>query len=347
MNKEIVFKEFWYLGLFFLLCIGGGCSKYSGEKSDHFDGQNFFNPSGVNKKRPLFGFFRWLFIRRATRAKWPDWVPTQTKRTLPDMTDEQVCVTFINHATVLIRSQGLNILTDPQYSDQASPVTWAGPKRVRAPGIPFEDLPKIHVVLISHDHYDHLDSPTLEKLQQTHDPLFIAGLGNAPLLKSIGLKKVIILDWDQTHELLDGRFTFVKAQHFSGRSLFDRNTTLWGGFVIEILGKKIYFAGDTGYGEHFKETYHKFGKFDFALIPIGSYQPRWFMKTMHVNPEEAVQAHLDLKAEKSMGIHFQTFQMSDEPYDQPIIDLEKARKKHALAPDAFVAPKFGESFWIP
>ena len=253
----------------------------------------------------------------------------------------------MNHATVLIQVDELNILTDPVYSLRASPFQWAGPRRIRSPGVRLEDLPPIDVILISHNHYDHLDLDTLQKLQalnpQDDGPLILAGLGNGQLFVQHGLKHYRDMDWGEriTHKTVE--FIFTQAQHRSGRGIADQMKTLCGSFVIQTSHGNIYFAGDTGYGPHFKEAREEYGSFALSLLPIGAYEPRWMMSDIHLNPREAVQAHVDLDSQQSLGIHFGTFQLTYEGVDQPRLDLAKARQDLQVPDDQFWALQFGET----
>ena len=208
-----------------------------------------------------------------------------------------------------------------------------------------DELPKVDVILISHNHYDHLDIASLKMLQKQSNPIIIAGLGVDALLKSEGFDRVVSLDWWESHSVANIKYTFTPCRHFSGRGLFDRNQTLWGAFVVESREKKIYFGGDTGYGKHFSMVAKKFGPMDLAFIPIGAYEPRWVMKDVHLNPKEAITAHLDLQSKRSVGIHFGTFDdLTDEGINEPATELAKERKKQAIADDEFITPKFGQSY---
>jgi L-ascorbate metabolism protein UlaG (beta-lactamase superfamily) len=278
-------------------------------------------------------------------SPWPINLAPSSNQSLPTPTEGNSLVTFINHSCTLVQTGKINILTDPHFSDRASPVSWAGPFRVNPPGIAYDTLPHIDVVIISHDHYDHMDKKTLKMLNQDHKPLFLVGLGNDVHFKSFGITdNVKTLDWWQPIQVANIFITFVPAQHFSGRGVFDHNTTLWGGYVMQIDKASLFFAGDTGYGPHFKTICERFGPMDFSMLPIGAFCPRWFMKPMHVNPEEAVFAHLDLQSKKSIGIHFKTFQLSDESYEQPVIELEAAKIKYNIPLENFIAPEFGQHF---
>lgn len=310
--------------------------------SDHFDGKKFFNPH-TKEKFPYFRLLKWLIKRK--EAKWPKWVKNSNAVKLPSsLKKSQIAVTFINHASFLIQTASLNIIIDPVYSKRVGPYSLIGPKRVRLPGIPFTQLPPINIVFISHNHYDHLDIKALKRIKEKHNPLFITGLGNKKLLNSHGIKNVIELDWWESYVYEDTEVVFTPAQHFSSRTPFDRNETLWGGIAINTRDKKIYYSGDTGYGPHFKEIYKKFGSFDLAFLPIGSYKPRWFMKMMHINPEEAVEAHLDLQSKLTIPVHYGTFPLSDEPFEQPLINLSAAMEKHNVS--SFRVLDFGETLII-
>lgn len=308
-------------------------------KSDHCDGELFFNPTG-----PISKSFRDLLKWRRTskRAPWPKWVENRGTPSLAATTGaDEVVLTFINHVTFLIQTNGLNILTDPLFSLRASPSQWAGPKRVRAPGLDFDSLPRIDAVLVSHNHYDHMDIPALRKLQKRDEPAFFTPLGNASVMASAGLANITETDWWDRRSFKGVSIHTVPAQHWSARGLRDRNRALWCGFVIETTNMKTYFAGDSGYGPPFKDIRKRLGVMDIALLPIGAYEPRWFMKEQHMNPEDAVLAHIDLQARLSIGTHFGTFQLTDEAIDAPVRELEVALKKYRA--DGFTVMEFGET----
>jgi L-ascorbate metabolism protein UlaG (beta-lactamase superfamily) len=281
---------------------------------------------------------------------WPKqaggWV-TPSFAIQPDPSD--LTATLVGHATFLLQFAGLNILTDPVWSERCSPVAWAGPKRVRPPAIAWEALPEISVVLLSHNHYDHCDLPTLQRLQARFHPLIITGLGNRSFLEFHGLDRVVELDWWQEVSLSDhfphcqGRVTFTPALHWSNRGGGTRNTSLWGGFHLH-QERSIFFAGDSGYAGHFSEIATLLGAPDLALLPIGAYEPQWFMRTMHMNPAEAVQAHCDLSSKRSLGMHYGTWQLTDEGLDDPIDALETARKARGLTSADFSAATFGATY---
>jgi L-ascorbate metabolism protein UlaG (beta-lactamase superfamily) len=297
--------------------------RYTGQTTDHFDGRKFHNLEGP-ERRGFLDFLRWQLTRR--RGEWNKWNYSEPVAPPPMRVDgEKLRITFVNHATVLIQTGSLNILTDPIWSDRASPFTWAGPKRHRAPGLRFEDLPPIDVVLLSHNHYDHLDLATLIRLSKEHEPRFVAGLGNRALLQKHGIADAIELDWWDEAELSNqGRVTCVPAQHFSGRSLSDIDCTLWCGFVIQAPAGNIYFAGDTAMGEHFEQIKERFGQFRLVLLPIGAYLPGWFMHPVHLSPAEAVNIHCLLQADVSVAIHFGTFALADDGEAEPVRELQEA-----------------------
>jgi L-ascorbate metabolism protein UlaG (beta-lactamase superfamily) len=320
------------------------CSNTTDYKvSDHFDGTRFFNP-GVENKKSFFDFLRWQFLD--TWVEWPEIVEERAEKPQICEPKEQdtLCVTFIGHATVLIQHKGISYLTDPIWSQRASPVSWAGPKRHRQPGVPFTMLPKIDYVLISHNHYDHLDIPTLKRLNEVHAPQFLVPLGDAKLLKDEGIQRVTELDWAGSIRLsMEQVITFERAQHWSKRSLFDTRKSLWGSYVVRSFGKSVFFAGDTGYGDFFKDIGTRNAGFDLSLIPIGAYEPRDFMKSHHVNPEDSVKIHQDLKSRKSVGVHFGTFRLTSEGIEDPVTALGEALKAANLKETDFFAPRMGQT----
>jgi L-ascorbate metabolism protein UlaG (beta-lactamase superfamily) len=258
-------------------------------------------------------------------------------------------ITWIGHATVLVQLGGKNILTDPQFSDRASPVQFVGPKRVIQPGIALEDLPPIDFVLISHDHYDSLDTESVKRLRERQhgaSTVFFVPLGLEEWFHSVGVTNVVELDWWETRIVGDLEIICVPVHHWSQRVPFVRNKTLWSGWVVKNDSFKFLFSGDSGYSPLFKEIGKKFGPFDLATIPIGAYEPRWFMAPHHISPEEAVQVHRDVKSKKSVGIHWGTFVLSDEPLDEPPQELEEAKKTKGVASDEFIVLQHGETLWL-
>jgi L-ascorbate metabolism protein UlaG (beta-lactamase superfamily) len=276
------------------------------------------------------------------RTPWPSQVPVTLQKPAP-LGDAAAVVTFIGHSTFLIQTAAGNILTDPMYSERASPLSFIGPRRVRRPAVAFDDLPPIAVVLLSHNHYDHCDRSTLSALDERWNPLVVTPLGNAPLLRSFEVRRIEELDWWQRSARAPMPVTLTPAQHFSARTPFDRNRALWGGFMFEAGGKRIFFAGDSGYGPHFTAIRQRLGSPAVALLPIGAYEPRWFMREIHMNPEEAVQAHIDVGAAHSIGMHFGTFQLTTEGIDDPVVGLAAALGARQVSEEAFRAPAFGES----
>jgi N-acyl-phosphatidylethanolamine-hydrolysing phospholipase D len=257
-------------------------------------------------------------------------------------------VSFIGHATVLFQLGGVNVLTDPQFSERASPVGFAGPRRVTPPGASIKQLPHIHLIVISHNHYDHLDLASVHGLLQQSDgqPMIAVPLGNGQLLRNLGATRVHELDWWEHIELQGTRISSVPVHHWSARTFLDRNRALWSGWVVENSAGKVFFAGDTAYSPDFKDIGARFGDFDLALIPIGAYAPRSVMKARHVNPSEAVQIHLDLRAKKSLGIHWGSFELTDEPLDEPLRDLENAIREAGLRPDSFFVLNHGQTQFL-
>jgi L-ascorbate metabolism protein UlaG (beta-lactamase superfamily) len=308
--------------------------------SDHFDGRQFFNPhSPIGKSRREVR--QWQRSRQ--KAPWPEHVEDPEFPSPDRTTHDRVSATFIGHSTFLLQIGGVCVLTDPIWSERCSPVAFAGPRRVRQPGQSLEALPSVDLLLVTHNHYDHMDLPTLRKVQARWQPCVATGLGNARHLTKAGIRSAVELDWWQSTELKGTRVTYVPAQHFSSRGLHDRNRCLWGGFVIEAPGAVVYFAGDSGYCPHFAEIGRRFPRIDLALIPIGAYEPRWFMRQHHEDPEEAVRAHLDLKPRRCLGMHFGTFQLTDEAIDAPVLALRKARARAGVAEQDFDVLGFGET----
>ena len=255
-------------------------------------------------------------------------------------------VTWVGHATVLVQIGGLNVLTDPQFSERASPVSFAGPKRVVPPVPAIDQLPHIDAVVISHDHYDHLDIATVTRLaaQPGGPPRFFAGLGTKQWFAQLGIESVDELDWWDAVDFKGVQFTFVPVQHWSKRSLWDANRRLWGGWVLRHPSFSFFFAGDTGYSKDFADLGEKFGGFDLAAIPVGAYAPRWFMSIMHVDPGEAVRIHRDVRARQSLGIHWGTFDdLTDETLTEPPEVLARERAKAGLKEDDFFLLKHGET----
>jgi L-ascorbate metabolism protein UlaG (beta-lactamase superfamily) len=308
---------------------------------DHFDGTRFFNPSGVTGQ-PLAAVARML---REPRTPWPPQIDEPPRRPAP-LDGAAAVVTFVGHSTFLIQTPAGHILTDPMYSQRAGPFNWLGPRRVRRPAVRFEDLPPISIVALSHNHYDHCDLPTLRTLAARFDPIVVTPLGNARLVRSAGVRRVEELDWWQPAGSTAIPITLTPARHFSARTPFDRNRALWGGFLIAAARARIFFAADTAYGPFFRTVAAQLGPIDLALLPIGAYEPRWFMHAVHMNPAEAVQAHLDLGARASVGMHYGTFQLTAEGIDEPVRALDEACRDSRVPRSQFRTLAFGESMRV-
>jgi len=353
-KKSFFRRVLMIVGILFLFALIGAVTVvyslsapgYNGAVSDHFDGKKFINRDPVERPNSLKAM---MYFLTAKLGPWRDWTENKAYPPPPSRNKKgDLRVTFINHSTVLIQMDGYNILTDPIWSERCSPFPWAGPKRRRAAGLKLEELPPLDFILLSHNHYDHFDIPTLKRIMAKHNAQIITGLGNAALLNSEGIKGAIEMDWDE--ELaLNGDLILhgLPSRHFSNRSMFDQDLTLWLSFAIRGPAGVIYFAGDSGYGSHFEAARHKFGSFRLALLPIGAYLPRWFMQDIHMSPEEAVQAHIDLNASVSVGIHHGTFQLAAESQDQPVEDLIIALDKIEGPRPEFWVLDFGEGREVP
>ena len=313
--------------------------------SDHFDGREFHNLDGVPAGSSLRALLRWKLLGGPV-TPWPPIrkadvvVPALPAQVGPT----EVAATFVGHSTFLLQfADGFNVLTDPIWSERASPFAFAGPRRARPPALGFDALPPISVVLVTHGHYDHLDLPTLRRLETRFQPLFLTGMGNRAFLQRQGLGRVEELDWWQEYPLPGITATFTPAQHWSMRSFTARNRALWGGFWLRKGALRVYFAGDSGFGRPFALIRERLGPPDVAFLPIGAYEPRWFMRDQHMNPDEAVQAHLILSAEHSVAMHFGTFQLTDEGIDAPALALAVSLQTRHVSPASFRVPSFGES----
>jgi len=314
--------------------------------SDHCDGTHFFNPHREADDRTIADVIRWQ--RTRDRAAWPESVALAPYDPPPAIVDPgRVAVTFIGHSTFMLRTAEAVIFTDPVFTTHAGPFGRIGPRRVRPPAIPLDDLPLPDIVLVSHNHYDHLQPSSLLRCAHGAEPQFVTALGLGPYLRSLTLENVIELDWWEEADLGGGRtVTCVPAQHFSARTPFDRNRTLWCGFVLRSADETVYFAGDSGYGPHFAEIGRRLPSIDVALLPIGAYEPRWFMRPVHMNPAEAVQAHVNVAPRVSIGMHFGTFQLTDEAIDEPLLALGRALAEREISDEEFTVLDFGESVTI-
>ncbi len=322
---------------------------YSGPVSDHFDGLTFFDPDGSPPKT-LMQVLRWQFGRR-DRAVWPEWMPSPHADTPPPRVEgSKVRFPFVGHASWLIQTAGLNILVDPVWSERVSPLAFAGPKRRNDPGIAFDCLPDIDVVLVSHGHYDHLDTATLSKLAEKFSPRVVTPLGNDVTMKGAhSAIRAEAYDWKARVELGDGvAVTLVPTRHWTARGLFDRNKALWASFVLETPAGAIYIVCDSGYGDgaHFRRVAEAHGPLKLAILPIGAYEPRWFMRDQHMNPSDAVKALADCGAEQALAHHHGTFQLTDEAIDAPVTALGQALDEAKVPREKFAVLKPGQVFEI-
>lgn len=345
-----------WMGLGSFSVFGGGAAftaydprntYYRGPQSDHFDGDIFFNPEGI-PPRKFADLLKWQLFEE--RAKWPEAFPSPFHGSRPDSRagSDELRITMVGHATLLIQAGGLNFLTDPVWSDRASPVQFAGPRRINPPGIAFADLPPIDHVLLTHNHYDHLDLATLKRLSDAHGASIICPLGNDAIVKTKAPDaEFVVGDWHDVVELTNGvKLHFEPCHHWSARGTKDRRWALWAAFVLETPAGKVYHIGDTGFhdGINYRALRKKHGEVDVAILPIGAYEPRWFMKGQHQNPDEAVQGHKLLGAKTSIGHHWGTFQLTNEAIEAPIKALAEARLNHGVAEDAFVPMRPGQSW---
>ncbi|MFT7060177.1 MAG: L-ascorbate metabolism protein UlaG (beta-lactamase superfamily) [Pseudorhodobacter sp.] len=318
---------------------------YSGPVSDHFDGKRFFNPGGQTP-RGFRDLLKWQL--GGGRAQWPNAVPVAAAK--PAARVDDMTVTMVGHATMLIQTAGLNILTDPVWSDRASPLAFVGPKRVCAPGIAFADLPKIDLVLLSHNHYDHLDIATLQRLHQAHAPQIVTPLGNDRIIHAaLPEAKINTGDWGDAVSFGPLTLHLEPCHHWSARGARDRSMALWAAFVLEGPAGKLLHIGDTGFdaGRPYHGLQPKHGALRLAILPIGAYEPRWFMQAQHQNPEEAAKGFLLSGAAHGIGHHWGTFQLTNEARHAPQDALSAALSAQNIAPQRFVPLAPGEAWQIP
>jgi L-ascorbate metabolism protein UlaG (beta-lactamase superfamily) len=315
---------------------------YQGPPSDHFDGVRFFSPEQPLDKG-LPELLRWHL--GGERKEWPTSFPSPFKD-VPPPAVAGMRVALVGHATVLIQVAGLNILTDPVYAERASPLSFAGPRRVNPPGIAFKDLPPIHAVLITHNHYDHLDVATIARLWHRNRPRIVAPLGNDAIVKAehAGIR-VETRDWGEALDLGHGITAHLEpANHWSARALKDRRMALWCAYGLTTPAGVIYHVGDTGYGDGriFARFRERYGAPRLAVLPIGAYEPRWFMQAQHMNPQDAVRAYQDVGAAQALGHHWGTFRLTNEAVDEPLRELAAALRKAQVPPERFRALRPGE-----
>ncbi len=323
---------------------------YNGPVSDHFDGSSFFFRRVVSD-RSRGALLRWQ-ASMWSRPPWPKTFPSPFRDTPPARVEgDALRVVPVGHATMLVQTQGLNILVDPVWSERASPVQWAGPRRVNAPGIALDDLPPLDLILLSHNHYDHMDAQTLMTLARTRPCRILTPLGNDTILRKFATPiPSEAHDWGDIVDVAPGvRVHFEPAQHWSARGISDRRKALWSSFVIETPGGKIYHVADTGYGDGaiFRDLFVKHGPMRLAILPIGAYDPRWFMQDQHVDPEESVRIFEDVGAAYGLAHHWGTFRLTNEPIDEPPKRLAIALERAGIAPGRFVTRRPGEVFDVP
>ena len=322
----------------------GKISKNQPNKEHHLEDGSFKNNYSSSINKTFSDLIKWRWNR--TEPKPFNFKLHKNDPKFLKENREIPTLTWIGHATLLIQIKGVNILTDPHLTQRASPFSFAGPKRYTAPGLLIEDLPIIDLILISHNHYDSLDKLTIKSLyerQPDKHPKIFVPLKLKQWFLDLGIKNVTELDWQESAIFGEWEIHAVPVQHWSSRTPFDRNKTLWAGWVLETEEFRFFFAGDTGYSKDFKNLGDQFGHFDLAAIPIGAYEPRWFMKAAHVNPEEAVMIHQDINARYSVGIHWGTFILSDEPVNEPPIRLHAALEKEGISKEKFFVMKHGET----
>jgi L-ascorbate metabolism protein UlaG (beta-lactamase superfamily) len=320
---------------------------YRGPPSDHYDGERFFNPGMPPPPRRDAGRFFRRWAKAADRAEWPDRVPVAPTVPPRRVAGDGMRVTWIGHSTVLVQTQGLNILTDPLWSERTSPFCFLGPRRVRAPGVRFDDLPRIDLVLVSHNHYDHMDVATLRRLQERDRPLIVTSLGNDTLLRSHGIEAVA-RDWGGSVRAGAAEVIVERVHHWSTRWGTDRNRALWSGFTVRLPGGNVFFAGDTGWGDgSWPREAARHGPFRLAILPIGAYLPRDVMMGSHVDPEEALRVFEILNPAVALGVHWGTVQLTFEAIGDPPRRIAALRRTRNVPADRFIVTEVGRTFSVP
>lgn len=357
MNRRLFLS---LAGLGGLVALGGGLFAarraragnpyYSGPPAENFDGTQFFNPGGA-EPRGFADLLRWQL--GGGREPWPETYPSPFPPAKPDerVTGAALRVTMVGHATMLLQMAGLNVLTDPVWSERVSPVSFAGPRRRNAPGIAFEDLPPIDAVLVSHNHYDHLDVETLARLVEIHDPHIVTPLGNDTIIGAAAPgARISTGNWGDVVRLdAETRVHIEPAHHWSARGSGDRHMALWSAFVVETAAGKVYVVGDTGFheGRNYRDAADRHGGFRLALLPIGAYEPRWFMAGQHQNPSEAAQGMALCRAAHAVGHHWGTFRLTNEAVEAPLQALEVALQDVGVPPDRFQPMRPGQVWDVP
>ena len=317
---------------------------YQGPRSDHFDGTRFFMAGAISSNR-MSDLMRWWWTE--PRSRWPRWAPSGfADRPPPRVGGSRLRISFVGHASLLLQTGGLNLLIDPVWSARVSPLRWIGPRRVNDPGIVFSALPPIDAVLVSHSHYDHLDLATLSRLNAAHAPRVITPLGNDTIMRRYDPAiRAEAYDWGDEVTLSENvAVRLAPMRHWSARSLTDRNRALWAAFILTTPAGRIYHVGDSGYGDgqQFRAARDAHGPFRLAVLPIGAYEPRWFMRHHHMDPQDAVAAFVDTAARLALAHHHGTFQLTNEAIDAPAHELAQAREAAGIAPERFRLLRPGE-----
>jgi L-ascorbate metabolism protein UlaG (beta-lactamase superfamily) len=326
-------------------CAGVGSDRIPGKPYHHVEGG--FRNVDPGFRRPDF-FTRWIFLARHGLGHLFSPRSYAAPRVAPDVTalrDGRLnpSVTWVGHATLLVQIGGLTVLTDPHWGDRASPFTWAGPRRLSPPGIAFEDLPRVDVVMISHDHYDHLDAGTVRRLARTHDPLFLAPLGFKAWFAEQGITRVEEMDWWEERVVGGVRLVCLPTQHWTQRSPWDLNRRLWGSWALIGGEGRVYVSGDTGYFDGFREIGQRLGPFDVAAMAVGAYTPAAVMRLVHLTPEQAVQAALDVRARVLLAMHWGTFDLAEEPLDEPPRRMQAEAKRRGIPDERVWVLAMGET----